>query len=237
MNKSILVKSKYAWIWELWEKYFPDVTLNKSFWFEHSKPSLFQEALIIASEKDKQGRFRTRTQDDIGPYVNAVIRNLKEKHRSSTTVMQLDITVEAYKITDKDKQRFKKKLVPAGDCLLFGKLNNKKDYKRFHVNGRLVGAHVFAFYADQGHLPDSGHLRGLEIAHSCGTPNCCNKEHLKLASKAVNLAERKYHTSSMSQENIEVKCTDAQQSTAPSSIEPNPVSSFDLFRLEIPCPL
>ena len=181
---------------QLWSQHFRDVPLIEPRWFEHHDPVQLAKALAIAAERDKQGRFPIRTQEHIGKYVNGVVRRLKigaeVKLDTAEPVIELKVTVKAgYEITESDKQRFKNKLGPSGDCLLFNGAKHAGGYGRFYVNGSLIGAHKFAFFME-GHLPAEGEIEGLEIAHTCKVRGCCNPRHLRLTSKRVNLAERAY---------------------------------------------
>jgi hypothetical protein len=175
-------------IHRLWHQYFPDIPLTEPRWFEHSDPALFSKALAIAAHKDKEGRFEVRTQAEVGRYVNAVIR------RSKKGIIELNVLVKAgYEITDADKQRFKHKLTASGTCLLYGGTKAAGGYGKFHVNGRQIGAHRFAYFMEVGYLPEVGEIEALQVAHTCGVRECCNPRHLRLTSRQVNLSERAYN--------------------------------------------
>lgn len=193
----LLIEPDGIKIQQLWSQYFPDVSLTDLRYFRYCDSALLAKALAITSKKDKHGRFPIRTQDHIGKYVNGVIRELKRqanaKPSAPNLVMEIKITVQGgYEISENDKQRFKSKLVSSGDCLLFNGSKHAGGYGRFHVNGALIGAHRFAFFAELGCLPASGEMKGFEIAHLCKARSCCNPSHLNLTSKKVNLAQRRY---------------------------------------------
>jgi hypothetical protein len=179
---------------ELWSEYFPDVPLTESRWFKDREPTLLTEALRIAAEEDKAGRFRIRTQEHIGRYVNATYSHLQQN--AEAVGIQLEVTVtmkfDRYRITEQDKDRFRRKLVKAKDCLLFSSAE-AGGYGRFHCNRKLVGAHVFSFFAHNvGYLPATGELDQIQVAHTseCLSRSCCNHQHLRLTTKLVNLSER-----------------------------------------------
>jgi hypothetical protein len=180
----------------LWSKFFPDVPLTEPSWFEECDLALLAQALAIAADKDKAGRFNVRNQDNIGRYVNAVIRKLGLKAWAAGVNLEVTVVMKfAYRITDADKVRLQAKLVRNGDCLLFGGGVGTGGYGRFHCNEKLVGAHVFAFFAHHvGHLPTQGELGKLQIAHTkeCLSRTCCNPTHLRLTTRSVNLSERVY---------------------------------------------
>ena len=72
---------------------------------------------------------------------------------------------DRYCITEKDKARFKQKLVKARDCLLFAGAGGG-DYGRFHLNRKLVGAHVFGFFAHNvGYFPAESELEQIQVVH------------------------------------------------------------------------
>ena len=50
-------------------------------------------------------------------------------------------------------------------------------------------AHRLAWYLTYNFVPDSP----LEILHKCGIALCCNPDHLRVGTKAENLADRSFH--------------------------------------------
>jgi hypothetical protein len=181
-----------------WYEHFPDVPLTEPQWFRRCSPTLFREALAIAAEEDKAGRFKVRDQKNIGSYVTKIISNLKrgvKVKRSNTErrVIEVIVAMKAgYQIKERDKERFREKVVPSGDCHFWTGAKGSRGYGRFCVNGSLIGAHVFAYFMELGSLPVQGELTRLEVAHTCRNASCCNAKHLKLTTKSVNLSERVY---------------------------------------------
>ncbi len=182
-------------IHDFWYEHFTDVPLTETRWFEGRDPIVLAEALAVAAGKDKKGRFKDRTQANIGRYVNGVYKKLVQRKGAAGASIDVTVTMKfnAYRITDQDNERFRLKLCKLQSCLLF-KGCEMSEYGRFHCDGGLIGAHVFAYYSHHvGHLPAKGQ-DGLQIAHSleCSTPACCNYEHLRLTTRLVNLSERNY---------------------------------------------
>ena len=58
-------------------------------------------------------------------------------------------------------------------------------YGRLRVNGRMVGAHRYAWERERGPIPD-----GMFIDHACWERSCVNIDHLRLATPAQNAANR-----------------------------------------------
>jgi hypothetical protein len=168
----------------LWGQFFPDITNSDLQWLYRYDESVLVRALSITQAKDRAGRFAKRTARDIGRYVNAVARKLSTK----VATVSIDLTLD-YQISSDDSARFNAKLEQCGQCLIF--VAGQGVYGRFKVDGTAWGAHVFAFFnAAYGQLPSQNDLIGLQIAHSCNQPRCCNPNHLRLTTRSVNLLER-----------------------------------------------
>ena len=169
----------------LWGQFFPDITNTQLAWLEQFDEPTLRKALEITASKDKSGRFTKRTSDNLGKYVFAVAKRL------STKVMPVSVNMvfSDYLVTPTDTQRFLGLLQPCGECLIF--TSGRGVYGRFKIDGRAVGAHVFAFFNSTfGRMPDAGELKSLNIAHSCNQPRCCRPDHLSLTTRKVNLWQR-----------------------------------------------
>jgi hypothetical protein len=184
---------------QMWQAYFPDIKLTETRFFEKYETGLLQEAMRIATENRKNGKeFKKLDEENVGKYVLGILRKLKqgETVKKNGTSVTLNATVSIatnYKITEKDKARFKAKLTPDGDCLLFRGASTTGGYGKFWVNNRSVPAHYFAFFSEFGDLPAAnglGGTNGLQVAHNCRNRSCCNPRHLRLTTKTVNLRER-----------------------------------------------
>lgn len=73
-----------------------------------------------------------------------------------------------------------------GECLVWTGGDNGLGYGRMRVSGSLMYAHRYAWERVNGAIPD-----GLEIDHTCHNPACCNVEHLRLADRKNNMANRR----------------------------------------------
>jgi hypothetical protein len=58
-------------------------------------------------------------------------------------------------------------------------------YGQFYSNGKMVGAHAFAYGRVKGKVPI-----GLEIRHSCDNRRCCNPAHMKVGTRKENASDR-----------------------------------------------
>ena len=83
-----------------------------------------------------------------------------------------------------DVSRFKDKIIPQGECLIFNGFLNKAGYGRFWVNRKPLYAHRFSYMAFRGPLEP-----GKVIMHSCDNPSCVNPKHLKQSSQGKNLLD------------------------------------------------
>jgi hypothetical protein len=179
-------------VMELWVHYFPDVELQETRWFERCSSEQFAEAVQIAKVEDLNGRFVDRSGENIPRYVTGILRKLDKlgvptETTSRTVKATFELTIRD--VAEADWQRFENKLTPfAEQCSVF---NNQPDkYGRFWFAGTMIYAHYFSFWASNyGGIPTDT-FTGVDVAHSCGHPGCCNDEHLRLTSHAVNLRER-----------------------------------------------
>ena len=69
------------------------------------------------------------------------------------------------------------------DCIIWTGTTNRAGYGRLSVNGRMVGAHRYAWERVNGPIPD-----GMEVDHKCWERSCVNVDHLRLATRAQNNA-------------------------------------------------
>jgi hypothetical protein len=187
-------------IQQMWDNYFPDITLTQTEWFKKYLPGQLMDGLRIALDKRKSGGFEREDEHNIGKYVIGVIKKICKGELTTQCgtgyCVRAELLVPAqYEITEADRARFKAKLQSSGDHHLFNAAKRKSGYGRFWVNGDTIGAHVFAFFLPTGRLPDAkalGGVNGLQVAHTCGRRACCNADHLRLTTKLVNLQERAY---------------------------------------------
>ena len=180
---------------EVWSKYFDDIPLTETRWFERIDRAIFERALGIASEKRKNGKkFQALDEKNVGKYVTAIGCNIEKGFCTSEFWFKGD-----YRVTNSDRSRFQRKIKRSGGCLLFRGAKTSGGYGRFWVNERSVNAHFFAFFLNIGYLPAPqalGGVNGLQVAHTCGNRRCCNHLHLRLTTKDANLSERVYGVAS-----------------------------------------
>ena len=70
-------------------------------------------------------------------------------------------------------------------CIIWTGATNSKGYGSLSVNGRMVLAHRYAYEREHGPIPDA-----MFIDHTCWNRACCNVEHLRLATRQENGANR-----------------------------------------------
>jgi hypothetical protein len=70
--------------------------------------------------------------------------------------------------------------------------DGEREYGKFKIDGRPIGAHVFAFWYAHGRmLPTKG--QDIEVGHTCyKKPLCVNAGHLYATTHAANLATREW---------------------------------------------
>lgn len=66
-------------------------------------------------------------------------------------------------------------------CLVWLGSYNERGYGKFGMNRKLYKAHRIAYYIHYKIDP-----KGLDVAHKCNNPSCCNYEHLYLATGKQN---------------------------------------------------
>ena len=200
-RRPILIRTKTG----LWNKYFPDVPPTAPRWIERLSHEHLEKALRITATEDRAGRFPVRDQENIGRYLSRVVSCLKNGGTyggsgNGAETVTFPVTMAAgYSFTDKDKERFARRLRPDGDCLRWTGAKTGDGYGRFKVNGKVVSAHYAAFFMEVGYLPGDGELDGqkFNVSHNCRNRDCCNRKHLTMKTKRVNLEEREYSTYSL----------------------------------------
>jgi hypothetical protein len=184
----------------LWQTYLPNIGLTETRWYETYDSLRLGEALQIAAERIKEGQqFTALDEQNVGRYVIGIIRN--RSRGDSPLKVEVSIPPD-YKISQNDRDRFCRKLEGSGDCLFFNGASTTGGYAKFWVNRRSVAAHVFAFFSEHGYLPAANALggrNGLQVAHNCRNRSCCNPRHLRLTTKGINLGERVYSSSGISE--------------------------------------
>jgi hypothetical protein len=181
------------------------VPLTDPRWIERCSHVHLPEALRITAENDKAGRFAVRDQDNIGRYVCQGVNRLKNgvtfcDNANGVKTVTFPVTMLAgYRFTDNDRKRFTAFLRREGDCLRWTGSRTAAGYGRFKVNGKVISAHYAAFFMGVGCLPADGELDGqrFNVSHNCRNRDCCNRKHLKVKTKRVNLEEREYSTPSL----------------------------------------
>src|SRR5699024_7441838 len=70
-------------------------------------------------------------------------------------------------------------------CIIWTGSLDGSGYGKLHVNGRTVKAHRWAWEREHGPIP-----KGMEVDHICWERSCVNTDHLRLATRAQNGANR-----------------------------------------------
>ena len=68
-----------------------------------------------------------------------------------------------------------------GDCLVWTATKDPKGYGRMWLDGKLVGAHRYAWERANGPIPE-----GMQVDHTCYNRACANLDHLRLATNQEN---------------------------------------------------
>lgn len=84
------------------------------------------------------------------------------------------------------EERFWKKVDKTGECWLWTAVCNSDHYGRFWHGGKMVLAHRVSYAWANGEIPE-----GMYVDHRCHTRNCVRPDHLRLATHAQNLQNRR----------------------------------------------
>lgn len=74
-----------------------------------------------------------------------------------------------------------------GECLIWTGTKNGKGYGQIRINKKIVPVHRYAWEKINGPIPDGMHVDHIDHCDNA----CCNPEHLRLATNAENLANRR----------------------------------------------
>ncbi len=109
-----------------------------------------------------------------------------------------------YRFFERHASRIEKSL----HCWLWTGARTGNGYGAVRVNGRQIGAHVAAFLAAYGELPD-GHV----VMHACDNPLCVRPDHLSSGTNGENLADRtRKGRAASGEQNGRAKLTESQVS-------------------------
>lgn len=75
------------------------------------------------------------------------------------------------------------------DCIIWPFSVSSSGYGDFRRAGRHWSAHVYVCTVAHGEAP----AERMDAAHSCGTKLCCNKRHLRWATRRANHADKRAH--------------------------------------------
>lgn len=79
---------------------------------------------------------------------------------------------------------FDAQLVADGECLMWTRAKTDEGYGTLNVDGKMRGAHVFAWERVHGPAP-----KGAMVCHTCDRRACCNERHLFLSDGFGNMRD------------------------------------------------
>ena len=84
------------------------------------------------------------------------------------------------------QERFEEKWVPEPNsgCHLWTAYVNEDGYGQFLADGRVSGAHRYAWRQKHGSIP-----QGMNVLHKCDVPCCVNPDHLFLGTQRDNVTD------------------------------------------------
>ena len=87
-------------------------------------------------------------------------------------------------ITQKDKDRFCKKMNKSGDCWEWTASKDRQGYGYFGFRGKTWKSHRVSWVIHNGEIPS-----GLLVCHKCDHPSCVNPAHLFLGTHTDNMRD------------------------------------------------